>query len=56
MSGVILIQNLAEDTVVDLITPETINTKRLTEALTNKKFIRKQANCRSQEQISSGAL
>lgn len=56
MSGVILIQNLAYNTVLELITPEAINTKYLTKALTNKKFIRKQANCRSQVQISSTAL
>lgn len=49
----ILIQNLAEDTVLELITPEAINTKCLTKALTNKKFIRKQANCRSQNKSAA---
>lgn len=44
MLGVILIQTLAQNTVLELITPEVINTKCLTQALTNKKFIRKQAN------------
>lgn len=51
-----MIQNLAEDTVLELITPEAINTKCLTKTLTNKKFIRKQANCRLQEQISRRAV
>lgn len=49
----ILIQNLAEDTVLELITPEAINTKCLMKALTNKKFIRKQANCRSQNKSAA---
>lgn len=56
MSGVISLQNLAKNIVLELITPEAINTKCLTKALTNKKFIRKQANCGSQVQISSSAL
>lgn len=49
----ILIQNLAEDTVLELITPRGYKYKMSDKGPTNKKFIRKQANCRSQNKSAA---